>query len=347
MSEKFDPGFNKVIKWDIPLLEGYDFEFMKNISKDPGSHHYSGIINPDIINKIENWGAGSILIYGWNFNAHLKCINYFYKKIPVFFRGDSTDLTQRNSFIKKTIRRIFLTYVYQKIDRILYVGTQNKLYFLDKNCKEKNLVYAPHAIEINRFLRKPEFTLRSKFNISENDIVFLYAGKFEEVKNIQLLILAFSNFKNNNFQLLIIGNGPLELELKLFVSKLPDSVKCNIHFDNFYNQSNMVEVYKSADVFVLPSKSETWGLSVNEAMACGKAIIVSDKCGCYRDLVRINENGYVFNSNNLNSLKEKMLKMDSKSKVTNMGELSFEIIKSWNFENVAKSIELIVLECSK
>ena len=68
---------------------------------------------------------------------------------------------------------------------------------------------------------------------------------------------------------------------------------------DFQNQSEMPKVYHSCDVLVLPSQGpgETWGLAVNEAMASGKAVLVSDKCGCYPDLVQDNINGFVFKSN--------------------------------------------------
>ena len=77
IKQKFDPGFQRNIEWDIPLLEGYDYAMVENVSKNPGSHHYKGIINPTLNKEIEEWGADAILIYGWNFNSHLKCLQFF------------------------------------------------------------------------------------------------------------------------------------------------------------------------------------------------------------------------------------------------------------------------------
>src|SRR4051812_18865346 len=56
-TNKFDPGFGKIIEWDVPLLDGYEYEFLENIANDKGSHHFNGIVNPDIINTIEKWKA--------------------------------------------------------------------------------------------------------------------------------------------------------------------------------------------------------------------------------------------------------------------------------------------------
>ena len=107
MNNKFDPGFGKAIQWDIPILDGYEFSFVKNISPDPGSHHFKGIINPSLNNEIEGWKADAILVFGWSFQSHLKCIHYFSNKIPVLFRGDSTLLDEKRG-IKQSLRRLLL-----------------------------------------------------------------------------------------------------------------------------------------------------------------------------------------------------------------------------------------------
>ena len=92
---KFDPGFGKTIEWDIPLLDGYEYNFVENISAKPGSHHYKGINNPTLIKEIKEWNADSLLVYGWNFKSHLKALCFFKNKIPVLFRGDSTLLDEK------------------------------------------------------------------------------------------------------------------------------------------------------------------------------------------------------------------------------------------------------------
>ena len=86
----FDEKFGKEINWDIPLLEGYDYTFVKNISKKPNSGSFKGVINPTLNKEIENWKADAILVFGWNHHSHFKAMRYFKGKIPVYFRGDST-----------------------------------------------------------------------------------------------------------------------------------------------------------------------------------------------------------------------------------------------------------------
>jgi len=89
-ANKIDPEFGEKITWDIPLLEGYEHSFVPNKSDDPGTHHFGGLDNPDMIEKIEQWGADTLLVYGWAFKTHLKVLRHFHGKLPVFFRGDST-----------------------------------------------------------------------------------------------------------------------------------------------------------------------------------------------------------------------------------------------------------------
>jgi glycosyltransferase involved in cell wall biosynthesis len=129
-----------------------------------------------------------------------------------------------------------------------------------------------------------------------------------------------------------VGNGILESELKKYASK-------NIVVLPFQNQSVMPIVYRLADIFVLPSKGpgETWGLAVNEAMACGKSVLVSDKVGCAVDLVKPNENGFVFKSEKLSDLIKKMISF--KNKTSEFGKKSKEIIENWSFYKITNTIE--------
>jgi len=330
----FDKKFGKEIKWDIPLLEGYDYIFVKNISKNPGSGSFKGVVNPTLNSEIEKWKADAILVFGWNHHSHFKAMRYFKGKIPVYFRGDSTLLDEKKD-VKTFLRRLWLSFVYKYVDFAFYVGQNNKKYFLKHNLKEKQLIFAPHAIENERFFDKEgvyknkAVEWREKLKIKDKDIVFLFVGKFEKKKNPLLLIEIAKYFPE--YKILFVGNGELETEMKQKAGK-------NVLFLSFQNQTQMPVIYRLANVYVLPSVfNETWGLAVNEAMACEKAILVSDKVGCAVDLVKNNENGFIFKSNNLEDLKEKIKLFENN--YTNFGKKSFEIIKKWSFDEIAKAIE--------
>jgi glycosyltransferase involved in cell wall biosynthesis len=336
---KLDHGFNKIIKWDIPLLDGYAYEWMENTAAEPGSHHFKGIVNPGGTEQIKKYGPDAILIFGWAYHSHLKMIRYFHGKIPVYFRGDST-LLNKTGGLKKILRNVFLKQVYRHIDHAFYVGKNNKNYYRKYGLSENQLSFTPHAIDNERFAadRGHEAReLRLSFGIGNNDILVLYAGKFEPVKNVELLLAAFIILNRPNVHLLLAGNGPGEAYLKDLAGK--SKATGNIHFTGFKNQTYMPVLYQAADLFCLPSKSETWGLSINEAMACGKAILASDKVGCAVDLIA-STNGAVFISNDVGCLVEKLqhLTMDQ-AKLVTLGQRSKFIIKDWSFLAIAEAIE--------
>lgn len=336
---KFDTGFGRAINWDIPLLEGYPYEWAINTSTQPGSHHFNGIINPDLISQITRWQPDTVLIYGWAYHSHLKAMRYFKNRIPVYFRGDSTLLDDAGG-LKSWLRKLSLKWIYRHIDYAFYVGTHNKAYFKRYGLKESQLGFAPHAIDNKRFeaVRNEEVQeLKTKLNLNESSTLIVFAGKFEEKKNPLLLLKAFMALQSTNAHLLYVGNGHLEHQLK-------ETAKghCNIHFLNFQNQSYMPVIYQAADIFCMPSKGpgETWGLAVNEAMACGKPIITSDKVGCAIDLVQPDQNGFIFKSNDVSDLVSHLTSLTgNKALLNRLGLHSKQIIKNWTFEAIATAIE--------
>jgi glycosyltransferase involved in cell wall biosynthesis len=302
--EKYEPDFQKKVDWDIPLLEGYDYTFVRNTSRTPGSHSFWGIQNPTLIREINQFHPNAILVYGWKFASHLRAMMYFKRKIPVFFRGDS-HLLNETLGLQTILRRMGLTFVYRFIDYALYVGKRNKEYFRKHGVKEKNLFWAPYAIDEKRFQtninRSWVIRKKNELGIKNHQINFLFVGKLVRLKRLDLLILAFQELDDPNAHLIIVGSGPLEEEYKALVANHK-----NIHFLGFQNQSTLPNYYQLGDVLCLPSSSETWGLVANEAIAAGLALLVSSKAGCAIDLVEEGGNGFTFQSDNIIDLREKM-----------------------------------------
>jgi len=334
---QFDRSFKKHITWDISLLDGYDYEFLTNTAKHPGSHHFTGIKNLDIIPKINSYQPNAILIYGWGYQSHLSILRYFKGKIPIYFRGDSTLLDHKGKF-KTLLRTLFLRWVYSHINIAFYVGKANKDYFKAHGLKEHQLIFAPHAIDNERFAENRIFEanqLRYDLKIKETDILLLFAGKLEPKKNPELLLNAFLTLNNKNMHLLYVGNGVLEENLKTKSKGIK-----NIHFISFQNQTQMPIVYQACDLFCLPSKGpgETWGLAVNEAMASAKPVLVSDKVGCAIDLVQT-ETGCTFISEDLTDLTQKLIALTKdKNELKKMGENSLKHIQNWSFEEQVNTI---------
>ena len=337
---KFDPDFGKVIEWDIPLFEGYNYTFSNNISKYPGSHHFKGIINPTLNQEIEAWGADIVWIWGWAFDSHLKALRYFKGKKEIWFRGDSTLLDEpKGVSLKKLARRIFLTWVYRHVDKAFYVGTNNKAYYKKHILKETQLIYAPHAIDNNRFSNpndektKGVLEWRNKLGFHDDDFVLLFAGKLESKKNPYFLIEISRKLQSNDLKFVLVGNGHLEEDLKNITKE--DS---RFVFIDYQNQSQMPILYRMANLFILPSlgPGETWGLSINEALASGTKVIASSFCGGAIDLIN-EDNGIVFDpiSDLLNVIKyinqEKSYERTFKNKKSLLvGHTYDEIIQSVN-----------------
>lgn len=339
IKEKFDPGFGKKIKWDIDLIHGYEYEFLENVAIDKGSHHYIGIDNPHILDKIESYSPDAILVYGWPLKSHLKAMRFFKKKVPVLFRGDSV-LKTSDDFLRKLAKKFYISWVYRHVDFAFYTGKKNKEYFLNHGIKEENLIYAPHAVDNDFFMEQlslyPEnrSKLRMNLNIPSDKIVFLYAGKLDQNKNIYFLLESFSALNAGNIHMVIAGDGK---EKNKLVDTFGD--RNNIHFLPFQNQSSMPFLYGMADVFVLPSLNETWGLSINEAMACSCTVLVSSTVGAAPDIVKDGYNGFVFNSNDKNDLIDKMIRLTDKNLVRKMCSNSKTMINRWNFELFCEVLE--------
>ena len=210
---------------------------------------------------------------------------------------------------------------------------------------------------------------RKELSISEDTKVFLFAGKFEPKKDPILLVKAFVRLHQQypNTHLIMVGNGILEKQLKTITTPpqpsagrlnlsqppQPSAGKFNssnpqpsagkftsLTFLPFQNQSIMPLVYRLGDVFVLPSKGpgETWGLAINEAMACGRPVIVSDKCGAAADMIKDNENGFVFKAgdeNDLYNCMEKMILADTSS----MGARALETVQRFSYASFTSALQ--------
>jgi glycosyltransferase involved in cell wall biosynthesis len=354
-----DKDFGIEREWDIDLLSGYDHVFVKNTSTAPGSHHYKGIINPNLISEVKAFNPDKIIVYGWKFNSHLQLMRHFKGETPLYFRGDSTLLDDAPGFsIKKSLRRLLLQWVYRHVNFALSPGTASDKYFLNAGLSANQIIRAPHAVDNARFsgAETPDMhssyeesaqNWRKELSIAEDARVYLFAGKLEPKKDPILLVKAFARLHQQypNTHLIIVGNGILEESLKQYSSTpQPSAGKFNsltpITFLPFQNQSIMPLVYRLGDVFVLPSKGpgETWGLAINEAMACGKPVIVSDKCGAAADMIKDNENGFVFKAgdeNDLYNCMEKMVLADTSS----MGAKALETVQRFSYASFTSALQ--------
>jgi glycosyltransferase involved in cell wall biosynthesis len=343
VKESYDPGFDSDVQWDIPLLEGYPYTFVPNESSDPGTHHFRGLVNPELVPAVEDWDPDAILVYGWNYQAHLRAISALSGEVPVLFRGDST-LLGESPGLRRFARRLFLRWVYRFVDAALYVGTHSREYFCAHGLSDSELAWVPHAIDNKRFAdphgehAERARAWRSELGIEPDEVVAVFAGKLEPVKNPFLLLRAVAEVAGS-VHVVFAGSGALEDDLRREAETVPHA-----HLIGFQNQSLMPAVYRLGDILVLPSRHETWGLAVNEAMACGRPAIVSDQVGCAPDLITPGETGFVFESENIGELKALLADIATqRDQLANMGQRAHsQITEDWSIEAEAERFESAV-----
>ena len=292
---KFDPDFQREVTWDIPVNVGYEHETY-DASRRNGRKSLS--------KAIRAFNPHAILIYGWSFPGHLQIMRSFHQKIPIWFRGDS-HLLDAQPFWKTIVRRIWLSWVYTNIDLAFTVGSANDDYFRWCGLKTHQLVRAAHAID-NEYFQNQNLQrhqeaakLRAQLGIEPVNRIVLFVGKLEKKKNPKILIKVLNQL-DENYHLVFVGTGPLHNQLEAQCARLRRA-----HFLGFKNQSEMPIIYRMADVFCLPSEgpNETWGLSVNEAIASGTPSIASHQAGCSKDIFIDPSLGRAISPNNIDALK--------------------------------------------
>ncbi len=335
----YDPGFEQEVEWDLPLLEGYDHTFVPNEADEPGTHHFRGMISPSLPEEVEEWGADAMLVFGWGWQSHLRTLRHFSGRIPVFFRGDSTLIDEAGG-VRQMVRRAGLWWVYRHVDHALYVGSRNRDYFEAHGLSDDQLHWVPHAIDNDRFAdpdgtkQEEAATWRRDLGIPPDAPTLVFAGKLSRKKAPGLLLRAVEQLHAAEVHLVVAGSGPLEDELRRAASE-------TVHFLGFQNQSRMPVVYRLGDVFVMPSRGpgETWGLAINEAMACGRAVVASTKVGGAPDLIEDGENGFLFESDDVSDLTSSLQRLvDDPDLRARMGEASARRIDDWSLDVAARRL---------
>jgi len=293
-----DPGFQQAFAWDIRLTDGYDYELVPNLARDPGTHHFWGLRNPSLIDRLLSWKPDAVHLTGYAFYSHLMAIRRLSQRdVPVLFRGDSHLLDKQQKGLRWELKRFVLRKIYRSITGFLYVGKNNYDYYRTFGVPESRLFRCPHSIDVNRFaesndqLEAEARRWRKEMRISESAKVLLYAGKFEPKKQPLQLMKAVSSMTISDLVLVLVGSGQLEKQVRHIAAEHPDMFRVL----PFQNQSLMPVVYRLGDVFTLPSAyDETWGLAANEALASGRRVLVSSKVGCAPDVVESKADGYIF-----------------------------------------------------
>jgi glycosyltransferase involved in cell wall biosynthesis len=337
--ETKDPGFGITLEWDIPLLEGYPYSFIRNISKDPGNHHFLGYINPSLSARVVSWKPDVIFLMNYAFLSYfLLLADPRTWGLPILFRGDSHDIGRRGTLwisLSKLIRRI----VFARFSAFLDVGENNRAYIISSGVPRSKLFRSPHAIDNCRFqearpaaLREAQI-LRSKLAVGADQVLIAFVGKLIAIKRPFDLLQAFSMLPQDlraRAALLFVGEGKLKSELR---SASRASRLENVNFLDFQNQSAMPSIYAAADLLVLPSQNETWGLVVNEAMNLSCPAVVSDHVGCSPDLILPDRTGWIFPTGNVQALRDCLHRaISDPSQLKQMGMNAAKHISAFSYD---------------
>jgi glycosyltransferase involved in cell wall biosynthesis len=340
-----DIGFGSSIKWDLPLLEGYDYYFLKNISFSKGmNNNFFDAVNFDIIRSLKNLNNEIIILNGWSYFSDW--IVLIFAKLfghKVWLRSEmpwNQELLKGNSIKKKTKYFIFKKILFKYfVDKFLYIGLQNKIFYQMHGIENDRLIYTPYAVDNLRFQSTSidKNAVREKWGIKKNQIVILFSGKLISKKRPLDLLLAYSKIQSTDLVLFFMGDGPLRNEIEYCIS---DKKVHNVIISGFLNQSEISSIYSISDIFVMCSGvGETWGLSVNEAMNFKLPVLISNTCGSSYDLVSNNYNGFIFNEGDILELTELLKKLiDNNSLRLEMGKNSFQIINNFSYDVTCKNL---------
>ena len=297
--EQADAGFGLEFDWDVSLLDGYSHRFLNNAAAEPTINSFGGLDTPDIKQVIQQGKFDAVLINGWHYKSAWQAMRACWNiGTPVMVRSDSHLRTSRSN-AKQMAKWPLYRWFIPKLDACLPVGKWSRDYFLHYGANPQKIFIIPHVIDDVYFsneserLRPERSQIRTNWDLSPSQTVFLFAGKFVEKKRPMDFLRGIKHVGERDAKVagLMVGDGPLRAQCEEFArtEKLP------VHFTGFLNQSEIVKAYVAADALVLPSDGgETWGLVVNEAMACGLPCFISDQVGCGPDMVAQDETGGIF-----------------------------------------------------
>lgn len=345
-----DKDFGVAVKWDIPLLENYNYKFLKNNSWKPSIFNgFFGLINLEILKVLKNERDSYLVIHGWNYFTHI--FSVIFGKLfglKVCIRGDNP-YTQEMLKSKKLIlikKFLLRNLLFRLIDYFLYVGNQNKEFYKFYGVPEKKLIFTPHAVDNERFRseyekykdKKPE--IRKELGLPFDKKIILFSGKYISKKRPMDLLKAYHLLSDENASLVFLGDGELREEMEEYI--ISNNLQ-NVYLTGFKNQSEVGKYFATADIFVLPSGAgETWGLVVNEAMNFGLPIILSNLVGCREDLLHASINGFNFQCSNIDDLKNKLqLLVNEQNLRMSFGKASKFIIENYNYPAITKSLKQV------
>jgi glycosyltransferase involved in cell wall biosynthesis len=290
-----------------------------NIKKN---NHIKDISSYDYVNRknyykklLKNFNPNIILVGGYNLRDIFTILLLLKKKnYKLFF---FLEMPKNNILIGLFLKKIYLYFFFKffNCNGIFAVGKNAQKYYSKFNKHVFNLPYS-----VNENLYKQNNFKKNKY------LKFVFVGQLIERKGIDLIIAAFKKLNNSvmkdRFELNIIGDGPQ----KKLIQNLSKKIK-NLNYYGFISPEKLPSIIRQNHILILPSRSEGWGVVVNEAMACGLALILGANMEITKDFFIDNINGKIV-KNTSDSLYDKMKYMiKNTKKVKQMGKKNYKLFK--------------------
>ncbi|WP_368240932.1 glycosyltransferase [Clostridium perfringens] len=269
--------------------------------------------NPDIIIGCE-YNPVTVNAYLWAKFNNKKYISW----------SDGTLNSEKNiNFIQKIIRKV----ICKNSDALIASSSKTKEAQLKYGAKENNIFLSYLTINIDEYLYK-----KNKFN-NKN---ILFVGRLSKRKGLELLMNSLALLRCE-YKLIIVGDGPYKKELEKYSKDL--KINENILFKGALNGENLINEYRNADLFVIASYVDCFGLVISEAMSNSMPIIASKYVDGAYDLIDNGLNGYIVDPEDFNEFSNRIQYiLSDRKKVEDMGKYSYEKIKKFSFENVHKGV---------
>ncbi|HYC72276.1 MAG TPA: glycosyltransferase family 4 protein [Opitutaceae bacterium] len=305
-----DREFGRTFAWDVDLLSGYRHRFL-DVHAGWRLDRFGGIrLRRPWNEELRSAGVSTLWLEGWRFRTLWSAAaSARGAGAALWLRGETHDLGPRRPGPRAWLRQLALRWLFRRTDRFLCIGTANRRFYERSGIPADRLAPAPYAVDVRRFseaagkLRPERAALRRRWQIADDAFVALFCGKLIEKKRPLDLVAAARlapRVGGRPLHLLFVGDGELAPAVRaaLAATGAPPATLAG-----FLNQSEMPAAFVAADCLVLPSDHrETWGLVVNEGLACGLPPLVSDRCGCAEDLAAPLGDPHVFRFGDIGDL---------------------------------------------
>jgi glycosyltransferase involved in cell wall biosynthesis len=348
----FDPDFNMSVQWDVPLLDGYTWQEVPN--RGSGADSFFGLRNSGLFSLIRKGHFDAVLCYVGYVRLSF-WIAYFAARrsgTAFVFGTDSTTLAPRDGRSwKSTVKKLLWPRLFALADQVIAPSSGSRELMQSLGIPDDRITLIPYTVDNGWWMQRSQQVnrevLRATWGAGPEDVVVLFCAKLQPWKRPADVLTAFARCRSANLRLVFAGDGPLRQELVAEASAL--GVADRVAFLGFVNQSQLPAVYTSADVLVLPSEYEPFGLVVNEAMCCQCAVIASDRVGAASDLIVPVEPEFVFRCGDIEALAGKLDRAAAnRMGLKAIGSRGLAHMQNWSPErNVATTIAAVGLACSR